>query len=85
MDTLTEIEFLLDVESPVCCEEKNCDNEATWIRRHDSCRRLVCSECKEYIESQLLLCDEDDVFWCSVCDVSEPLQYWWENIKWLRL
>lgn len=84
-DTKTQFDLLADLDSTVCCEEKDCSNEAVWIRRHAACRRLVCPECKEYIVSQMLLCEEDERFWCSVCDTSEPLVYWLDNLKWLPL
>jgi len=85
MSTATELEFLVDLDSPVCCEESTCDNEANWKRRHGSCIRLTCNECKEYIASQLLLYDDDETLWCPACEVSEPIQFWWEEIRWVKL
>lgn len=83
--TQVDIELLVDLDSPVCCEAKECSNEAKWIRRHESCSRLECVSCKEYAQSQFLLLEEDEHLWCSVCDTTNPLNYWLENMKWLTL
>jgi hypothetical protein len=85
VETQLDIELLVDLDSPVCCEAKDCGNEAKWVRRHDKCSRLECSNCKEYAQSQFLLLEDDESLWCSVCDYVELLDYWMENMKWLTL
>lgn len=85
MSTLTEFDLIVDLESTVVCEEKDCDNPVEWIRRHENCRRLVCSECRAYTLKQFFMHDLDEPFWCSVCELSEPLRYWIEEVRWLPL